>query len=93
MKKILGIITALLFAGGVAFAGCGKKVTNEGEFTYNEDKKVIKVEGAKKPIKLQPKTVIKDAEGNEVAISDLEGSKVKVVSEHNKADSVTGVAS
>lgn len=77
----------------MAFADCGHKVTHEGNFTYDSNAKTILVEGGEKPIKLLETTVIKNAEGKEVAITELAGSKVKVVSEHNKADSVTAVAS
>lgn len=93
MQKILTILTALSLAGGVAFANCGHKVTQEGKFTYDAEAKTILVEGTEKPVKLTETTVIKNAEGKEVVITELQGSKVKVVSEHNKADSVTAVAS
>lgn len=90
MKKFLGIIAAVMIGAGSVYAGCGKKVTDEGKVTsYDADAKTLTVEGAKKPFKIQATTTVKDAEGNEVEISSLEGKKVKVVSEHGKADSVT----
>ena len=88
MKKILAILAAAAIAAGSVYAGCGKKVTAEGKLTYNADKKVMKIEGADKPIKLQASTKIKGADGKEAKIEDLDGKKVKVVHEHNKADSV-----
>ena len=90
MKQILGIIAAIAIAAGSAYAGCGKKVTDSGEATsYDADTKTLIVDGAKKPFQIQASTVVKNAAGEEVEISALEGKKVEVVSEHNKADSVT----
>lgn len=90
MKQILGIIAAIAIAAGSAYAGCGKKVTDSGEATsYDADTKTLTVKGAKKPFTIQASTVVKNAAGEEVDISTLEGKKVEVVSEHNKADSVT----
>ena len=89
MKKFLGIIAAIAIGAGSVYAGCGKKVTNEGEAAYDADTKSLTIEGAKKPIQIQATTVVKNADGEEVDIASLDGKKVKVVSEHNKADSVT----
>ncbi|MEM1440878.1 MAG: hypothetical protein AAGF67_00950 [Verrucomicrobiota bacterium] len=89
MKNFLGIIAAIAIGAGTAFAGCGKKVTSEGEASYDADTKSLTVKGVDKPIKIQASTVIKNADGEEVEIASLDGKKVKVVSEHNKADSVT----
>lgn len=90
MKQIFGIIAAIAIGAGSAYAGCGKKVTDSGEVTsYDSDTKTLTVDGAKKPFKIQASTVVKNAEGEEVELSDLEGKEVDVVSEHNKADSVT----
>lgn len=93
MKQILGIIAAIAIAAGSAYAGCGKKVTVTGKATYDSDTKALTVEGAKKPIALQSTTKVKNAAGEEVEISALDGKKVEVVHEHNKADSVTEKAS
>ena len=88
MKQILGIMAAIAIAAGSAYAGCGKKVTVTGKLSYDKDTKTLTVEGVKKPIKLQATTKVKDAEGKEAEIADLDGKKVDVVHEHNKADSV-----
>ncbi len=89
MKQFIAIMVAIVFAAGSVYAGCGKKTTVTGTFKYNEDKKVLTVEGVEKGIKLQATTKITDAEGKEASIDDLDGKKIEVVHEHNKADSVT----
>ncbi len=90
MKTILTIMTVLGMAS-VAYAGCGKKVTNEGELkAFDADAKSITVKGSKKAIKITSSTEIKDKDGKAAKIEDLVGGDVKVVSEHGKADSVTG---
>ena len=83
MKNFLGIIAAIAIGAGSAYAGCGKKVTNEGEASYDEDSKSLTIEGAKKPIQIQATTVVKNADGEEVDIASLDGKEVTVVSEHN----------
>ena len=90
MKTIVTILTVLGLATA-AYAGCGKKTTSEGELkSYDADAKSITVEGAKKAISITSSTEIKDKDGNDAKIEDLVGGDVKVVSEHGKADSVTG---
>ncbi|MDF1740601.1 MAG: hypothetical protein P1U86_15675 [Verrucomicrobiales bacterium] len=89
MKQFIAIMVAIVFAAGSVYAGCGKKTTVTGTFEYNEDDKVLTVEGVDKGIKLQATTKITDAEGKEASIDDLDGKKIEVVHEHNKADSVT----
>ena len=90
MKTILTILTVIGLATG-AYANCGKKVTDTGELkSYDADAKTITVKGSDKPFKITSATEIKDKDGKTVKIKDLIGDDVKVVSEHNKADSVTG---
>ena len=90
MKTILTILTVLGLAAG-AYAGCGKKVTDSGSLEkYDADTKTIVVKGAKKPFKISSSTEVKDKDGKDAKIEDLVGGDVKVVSEHGKADSVTG---
>ncbi len=90
MKTILTILTVIGLATG-AYAGCGKKVTNSGELkSFDADAKTITVKGSAKPFTITSSTEIKDKDGKTVKIKDLVGGDVKVVSEHNKADSVTG---
>lgn len=89
MKTILTILTVLGLAGG-AYAGCGKKVTVEGSLnSYDADAKSITVKGSKKPITLTASTKITGKDGKSAKIEDLEGKDVKVVHEHEKAESVT----
>ena len=93
MKHIIAIMTAIGLAAGAAYAGCGKKVTDEGKLSsYDAETKAIVVElngGKKATLKATPTTAAKDAEGKKVELADLVGKKVKVVSEHKKVDSVT----
>jgi len=86
-------MVAIVFAAGSAYAGCGKKTTVTGTFKYNDDNKSLTVEGTEKPIKVQATTKITTADGKKAAIADLDGKKIEVVHEHNKADSVTVKAS
>lgn len=87
MKKFITAIITCVALAGAAFAGCGKKVTNTGEYTYDAEKKVLTGGDLKKPIAILATTVVKDAEGKKTTIDKLSG-KLTVVSEHNKADSV-----
>ena len=90
MKTILTIITVLGLATG-AYADCGKKVTSEGELkAFDVDTKLIMVKGSEEPFKISSATEIKDKDGKDAKIEDLVGGEVKVVSEHGKAESVTG---
>tara|TARA_R110002096_G_scaffold4493_5_gene20789 strand:- start:7399 stop:7686 length:288 start_codon:yes stop_codon:yes gene_type:complete len=91
MKKVLSIIAVISLGAGSVFAGCGKKVDNVGTFTYNAETKTLSGGDLKKPIKILPTTKVTNADGEEATIEDIAGGKVKVVSEHNKADSVAAV--
>jgi hypothetical protein len=88
MKKLLAIITIVAVSAGSSFAACGKKVTDEGKLTsFNAEKKELTIttaDGKTVTRMLTPSTT-----GGDKA-ADLVGKAVKVVSEHNKADSVTG---
>ena len=92
MKKLLTLLTVVGLACGSAYAGCGKKVTNEGEFSsFDADTKALVVEledGKEAKLTATPKTKVKDKDGDEVKLTDLIGKKVKVISEHKKVDSV-----
>ncbi len=88
MKYILTIVAVLGLALSGAYAGCGKKVTVTGKLSYDKDTKALVVAGTKKPIALTPDTAITGADGKKAEIADLDGKKVVVVHEHNKADSV-----
>ena len=90
MKTFLTILTVIGLATG-AYAGCGKKVTNEGNLkAFDAEAKTITGKGSNKPFKITSSTEIKDKDGKAAKIKDLVGGDVKVVSEHGKADSVTG---
>ncbi len=88
MKQFIAILAAAMIAAGSAYAGCGKKVTVSGKLTYDADAKTLTVKGAPKPIKLQAGTKITGKDGAEAKIEDLDGKKVEIVHEHEKADSV-----
>jgi hypothetical protein len=87
MKKILSLLTLVALSAG-SFAACGKKVTDEGTLkAYSADKKEITIEtkdGKTVARVLTPDTKV------DGKIEDLIGKAVKVVSEHNKLDSVQG---
>ena len=86
MKKFLSLIVIVAFCSSSAFAACGKKVTTEGTLkSFDAEKKTLVVEakdGKAVTITLTPGTTGADA------IASLIGKSVKVVAEHNKADSV-----
>lgn len=88
MKKLLTIISVVALSAGSVFAACGKKVTDEGKLTsYNADKKEVTIttkEGKAVNRVLTPDSKVTGK------IEELVGKSVKVVSEHNKVDSVTG---
>ncbi|MDB4657663.1 lipoprotein [Verrucomicrobiales bacterium] len=88
MKKILSILAVVALAATSSYAGCGKKVTVEGKLTYDADAKTLTVKGAKKPITLQAGTKITGKDGAKAKIEDLDGKRVEIVHEHEKADSV-----
>jgi len=86
MKKILAILTIVAVSAGSSFAACGKKVTDEGKLTsFNAEKKELTIttkDGKTVNRMLTPDTTVTGK------IEELVGKSVKVVSEHNKADSV-----
>lgn len=93
MKKILTAIVASIALAGVSYAGCGKKVTNEGTLSgYDKDTKSIVVtdeDGKESKLTLTADTKIKGSDGEAAEIDDVVEKDVKVVSEHKKVDSVT----
>ena len=93
MKKILTAIVASIALAGVSYAGCGKKVTNEGTLSeYDKDTKSIVVtdeDGKASKLTLTADTKIKGKDGKAAEIDDVVEKDVKVVSEHKKVDSVT----
>ena len=91
MKSILAIIAALAVGAGAAFAGCGKKVTDAGELkAFDADTKQITVVVGDSEVvrKVTPSTKTTGKDGAEVAVADLVGKKVTVVSEHDKIDTI-----
>lgn len=86
MKQIIALIAIVSLTAGSAFAGCGKKVTNEGTLkSFDSGTKTLTVEGKDgkaATVTLTPSTTGADK------IAELVGKSVKVVSEHGKADSV-----
>lgn len=93
MKKLIAIITAIGLAAGASYAGCGKKVTDEGKLTsYDAETKALVVEladGKSATITATPTTEAKGKDGKAADLASLVGKKVKVVSEHKKAESVS----
>ena len=93
MKKILSILTLVAFSASAGFAACGKKVTDEGTVkSIDADKKEITVQTADgKTVArvLTPTTTLTAKDGKAAKADALVGKKVKVVSEHNKVDSVS----
>ncbi len=92
MKTILSILAVVALGAGSIFAGCGKKVETTGTLkSFDKDTKtlVIEADGKESKIALTPKTEVKKGKKS-TDIAKLVGKKVKVVSEHKKADSVTG---
>ncbi len=88
MKKLLAILTIVAVSAGSSFAACGKKVTDEGKLTsFNAEKKELTITTADG--KTVTRVLTPDTTGAD-KVADLVGKSVKVVSEHNKADSVTG---
>lgn len=85
MKKLITLF-AVASMSLSAYAGCGKKVTDEGTLkAYDAEKKevtVTKADGKTATITLTPKTEGADK------VAGLVGKEVKVISEHGKADSV-----
>ena len=85
MKKLLTLIAMAALTLG-ANAACGKKVTTEGTLkSYDAETKqvvVVGADGKAAKITLTPSTTGADK------VADLVGKAVKVVSEHNKADSI-----
>ncbi len=92
MKKFLALLAVVGLAAGSAYAGCGKKVTDEGKLTsFDADTKALVVDlgdGKTAKITATPKTEAKGKDGKKIDLADLVGKSVKVVSEHKKADSV-----
>jgi hypothetical protein len=92
MKTILSIIAVVALGAGSVFANCGKKVETTGKLkSFDAETKtlVVVAKGKESTITLTPTTEIKKGK-KEIEITELVGKKVKVVSEHDKADSVTG---
>lgn len=91
MKRMIALIALAGFALGTAYAGCGKKVTDTGELkAFDAEKKMITITigGEDKKLKVTPQTAMTDAEGKKAEAATLIGTKVTVISEHKKVDSV-----
>ena len=93
MRLILSMILAITVTAGIAFAGCGMKVSNEGTFkTLDADKKIIIIastDGEEAKLTLTMNTKAVGTDGEEAKLADLVGKQVTVISEHSKVDSVT----
>ncbi len=97
MKAMLALIVVLSLGASGVHAGCGVKETHEGTLkSVDAEKNVIVVaiagkDGKEVSITLTASTKVMDGEGKETKAASLVGKKVKVVSEHSKADSVKQV--
>lgn len=94
MKSILSAFAALMISAGVSYAGCGKKTETTGTLkSYDAETKmiVVDVDGSDTKVSATPSTEVKSGAA-EAKMEDLVGKKVKVISEHKKADSVTAEA-
>ncbi|MCX6978776.1 MAG: hypothetical protein NTX04_12775 [Verrucomicrobia bacterium] len=89
MKKFLVLTSMVILSMSSAFAACGKKVTSEGTLkSFDPATKALVVEakdGKATTITLTPTTAGADA------AAGLVGKSVKVVSEHGKADTRSGL--
>jgi len=92
MKRMLSVILALtlIFSviAGTAYAGCGKKVTNNGTLKELDSSKKIIVVGETK-LTVTPSTKAVGSDGKTTKLANLVGKNVTVISEHSKVDSVT----
>lgn len=92
MKRMLSAILALTLVfsviAGTAYAGCGKKVTNNGTLNNLDSAKKIIVVGETK-LTVTPSTKAVDSDGKTTELANLVGKNVTVISEHSKVDSVT----
>ena len=97
-KSVLAILVVAVVAVGAAEAGCGVKDTHEGTLkAYDQETNTILVtvggeDGEEVKIALTKDTTVTDGKGEKAEPAALVGTKVKVVSEHAKADSVQQVA-
>ena len=96
MVRLLSLFVVIALSAGIAFAGCGHKETVEGKLqSVAEDGKTVVVvgeDGTEVKLTLTAETQVTDAEGKEADVSALVGTKVKVVSEHAKVDSIAQMA-
>lgn len=93
MKKILSILTILAFTASAGYANCGKTDTDEGKLTFNAEKKEVTIEtsdGKKVNRVLTPDSKLTSKDGTAAKVDALQGKTVKVVSEHNRIQSISG---
>ena len=93
MRFVLSLMLAIVVTAGAAYAGCGKKVTDNGTLkSLDSDKKVIVIaakDGKEAKLSLTAGTKTVGSDGKEAKLADFVGKKVTVISEHSKVDSVT----
>ena len=92
MKKLLSILALIAFSTVASQAGCGKKVTDEGTLkSVDADTKsitIVTADGKTVSRILTPTTKTAAKDGTEAKADGLIGKTVKVISEHNKIDSL-----
>jgi hypothetical protein len=95
VMKSLFLLVVLVLCASAASADCGKKATHEGTLkSVDAENSTITVVVGDKEIKLTltTETKVSDAAGNAVEVGSLVGKAVKVVSEHEKIDSIKQIA-
>lgn len=95
VMKSLILLVVLALCASAASAGCGEKTTHAGTLkSVDAENSTITVVVDDKEINLTltAETEVSDAEGNAVEVGSLVGKAVKVISEHEKIDSITQTA-
>lgn len=93
--KSLVLLVVLALCAGAASAGCGTKDTHEGTLKSvdAENNTVVVVIGEEEvSLQLTSETQVTDADGNAIAVAELVGANVKVVSEHTEIESISAAA-
>jgi hypothetical protein len=95
VMKSLILLVVLALCASAASAGCGEKTTHKGTLkSVDAESSTITVVVDDKEINLTltAETQVSDADGNAVEVANLVGKTVKVVSEHEKIDSIKQIA-
>ncbi len=92
MKVLVSLILVVAVVTGPVWAGCGKKVNDQGTLTAldsgNKTFVVTDEAGKKTTFKMTPGTKVQDQNGKAAQLADLVNKMVAVTSEHSQADLV-----